>query len=62
MAVLALEDDVGIGGVFGLIDGEDDDGAIVTNDVADIDAAAWFFHFVGEDGEDLTFVSEFGGD
>ena len=62
MAVLALEDDVGIVGVAGFVDGEDDDGTVVTNDVANVDVAARFFHCVSEDGEDFTFVGEFGGD
>ena len=62
VAVLALEDDVGVGGIAGFVDGEDDDGTVVTNDVADVDVAAGLFDLVGEDGEDFTFVGEFGGD
>ena len=37
VAVLALEDDLGIVRVLRLIDGEDDDGAVVANDVAGVD-------------------------
>jgi hypothetical protein len=62
MTVLALEDNLGVVGVFGFVDGENDDRPIVTNDVADVDIAAWFFDFVAEDGEDPSFVGEFGGD
>jgi hypothetical protein len=62
VTVLTLEDDVGVVGVFGLIDGKDDNGTIMANDVADVDIAARFFHFVAEDGEDLSLVGEFGGD
>jgi len=62
MAVLALEDDVGVVGVAGFVDSENDDGTVVANDVADVDVAARFFYGVGEDGEDFTSVGEFGGD
>jgi hypothetical protein len=62
MAILALEDDVGVAGVFRVVDGEDDDRAIVTNNVAGVDAAAGFFDLVGDDGENLPFVSKFGRD
>ena len=62
MTVLALEDDVGVVGVFRLVDGEDDDGAIVTDDVAGVDVAAWLLNLVGEDREDFALVGEFGGD
>ena len=62
MAVLALEDDVGVVGVAGLVDSEDDDGTVVANDVANVDVAARFFYGVGEDGEDFTFVGELGGE
>ena len=49
-------------GFLRLVDGEDDDGAVVADDVANVDVAAGLFHLVGEDGEDFTFVGEFGGD
>ncbi len=62
VAVLAFEDDVGVFGVFGFVDGEDDDGAVVADDVAGVDGAAGFLDLVGEDGEDLTLVGEFGGE
>ena len=62
VTVLALEDDVGVGGISRFVDCEDDDGAVVTDDVANVGVAAGFFDFVGEDGEDFTFVGKFGGD
>ncbi len=62
VAVLALDDDVGVGGIFGFVDGEDDDGAVVADDVADVDGAAGLLDGVGEDGEDFAFVGEFGRD
>jgi len=62
MTVLALKDDVGVCGVAGLVDGEDDDGAVVADDVAGVEVAAGLFDFVGEDGEDSAFVGEFGRD
>jgi len=62
VAILALEDDVGIGGVVGFVDGEDDDGAIVTDDVAGVEMAAGLFDLVGVDVEDFAFVGEPGGD
>ena len=62
VAILALEDDVGVVGVAGLVDGEDDDGAIVTDDVAGVEMAAGLFDLVGVDVEDFAFVGEPGGD
>ena len=62
VAVLALEDDLRVVGVLRFVDGEDDDGAVVADDVAGVDIAAGLFDLVGDDGEDLAFVSEFGGD
>src|ERR1700750_3239659 len=62
VTVLALKDNLGVAGVFGFVDGENDDRPIVTNDVADVDIAAWFFDLVTEDGKDPPFVGEFGGD
>ena len=62
VAKLPDEDDVGVGGVRGLIDGQDDDGAAVADDVAGVDETAGLLDLVGEDGEDFTFVGEFGGD
>jgi hypothetical protein len=61
MAVLTLKDDVGVIGISGLVDGEDHDGAIVADDVADIDTSTRFFHFVGDDREDFAFVCKFRG-
>ncbi len=52
----------GSAGVAGLVDGEDDDGAVVTDDVAGVEVAAGLFDLVGEDGEDSAFVGELGGD
>lgn len=62
VAVLALEDDVGVAWILRVVDGENDDRAIVTDDVAGVDAAARLFDFIGDDGEDLPFVSKFGRD
>jgi hypothetical protein len=63
VAVLALEDDDGIGLVgAGVVDGKDDDGAVVANDVAGIFVAGGLDDGVGEDGEDLAFIGEFRGD
>ena len=62
VAKLPDEDDVGVGGVLGLVDGQDDDRAAVTDDVAGVDEAAGLFDLVGEDGEDFTLVGEPGGD
>lgn len=59
VAILALEDDFGVGGIFGLVNGEDDDGTVVADDVAGIDTAAGFFYGIGEDGEDFAFIVEF---
>jgi hypothetical protein len=59
VAVLTDKDDLGVGGVPGLVDGEDDDGAVVADDVAGIDEAAGLFDLVGEDGEDFALVGEF---
>ncbi len=58
VSVLALEDDVGIFGVLRFVDGEDDDGAVVADDVADVDVAAGLLDFVREDGEDFALVGE----
>ncbi len=49
-------------GLLRFVDGEDDDGAVVADDVADVGVAAGLFDLVGEDGEDFAFVGEFGGD
>ena len=62
MTVLALEDYLRIVGVLRFVDGEDDDGAVVANDVAGVDKAVGLLNLIGDDGEDLAFVSKFGGD
>ena len=62
VAVLTLEDDVGIFRVFGLVDGQDNDGAVVTDDVANVGVAAGLEDLIGEDGEDFALVGELGGD
>ena len=40
VAILPLQDDVGVGGVLRLVDGEDDDRAVVADDVAGVAMAA----------------------
>jgi len=55
VAVLALDEDEGVGGIRGGVDGEDDDGAIVADDVAGSGDAVGFGDFVGGDGEDFSF-------
>lgn len=62
VAVLSLEDDVWIAGVGGFVDGEDDDGAVVADNVAGVDVAAGLLNLVGEDGEDFALIGESGGD
>ena len=52
----------GSAGILRLVDGEDDDGTVMADDVAGVDVAAGLFDFVGNDGEDLAFVGELGGD
>jgi hypothetical protein len=61
VTVLALDDDVRVLRIFGLVDGEDDYGAAVTDDFADIAGAAWLNNCVREDGEGLSFEGELGG-
>jgi hypothetical protein len=62
VAVLAFKDDVWVCGVAGLVYGEDDDGAVVADDVAGIEVAAGLYYFVGVNVEDFAFVRELGGD
>ena len=62
VTVLALEDYLRIVGVLRFVDGEDDDGTVVANDVADVDKAVGLLDLIGDDGEDLAFVGEPGGD
>ena len=64
VAVLADEDDVGVAWLefAGGIDGEDDDGAVVVDDVAGDDGAVGLFHFVGGDVEDFALVGDLGGE
>ena len=59
MAVLSLEDNVRIFGVFGLVDREYDHRAVVADDIAGVDIAAGLENFIGEDGEDFALVREF---
>ena len=62
VAVLALEDDLRVAGVFGLVDGDDDDGPVVADDVADIFVATGLDDGVGKDAEDFTLIGELGRD
>jgi hypothetical protein len=62
VAILALEDDVGVGGVGAVVDGEHDYGAVVADDVLDVAVAVGLFEGVGKDVEDATFEGELGGD
>lgn len=65
VAVLTFEDDDGVGGIAGLggfVYGEDDDGAVVADDVAGVAVAVGLDNLVGEDGKDLALVGEFGGE
>ena len=62
VAILAFEDDVGVGGIGAVVDGEHDDGAVVADDVADVAMAAGLDEGVGVDIEDSAFEGEFGGD
>ena len=62
VAVLADEQDAGVGGVGFGVDGEDDDGVVVADDVAFGADAAGFDDFVGGDVEDFAFVDGFGGE
>jgi hypothetical protein len=62
VAVLALEDDVGVGRVFRLVNGKDDDGTVVADDIAGVDVTAGLFDLVGEDREDFAFICELRGD
>ena len=59
VAVLADEDDVGVLGIFRLVYGEDDDGAVVADDVAGVGSeGAGLDDLVGIDGEDGALVGE----
>ena len=62
VAILALEDDVGVGEVGGFVDGEHDDGAVVADDVLDVAVAVGLLERVGEDVEDAALEGELGGD
>ena len=60
VAILADEDEVRVLGVDGLVYGEDDDGAAVTNDVAGVGSGGTGLDdLVGVDGKDGAFVGEF---
>ena len=58
MAVLTLDEDGGVGRVGG-VNREDDDGAVVADDVALAGDAAGLGDSVGGDGEDVTFEGDF---
>ena len=62
VAVLADEEDVGVGGVGFSVDGEDDDGAVVADDVACGVDAAGFGDFVAGDEEDFALVDGLRGE
>ena len=52
----------GSAGLCDVVDGEDDDGAVVADDVARGGDAAGLDDFVGGDGEDFALVDDFGGE
>jgi hypothetical protein len=56
VTVLTNEEDLGVVGVGGCVDREDDDRAVVADDVATGVDAAGLNHFVRGDGEDFAFV------
>lgn len=58
VAVLTLDDDVGVFGVLRLVDGEDDDGAGVVDDIALVDVAVRLLDGVGVDIEYEALVGE----
>jgi len=62
VAILAFEDDVGVGGAGAVVDGEHDDGAVVADNVLDVAVTVGLFKRVGKDVEDFSFVGELRGD
>ena len=62
VAVLSLDEDGRVVGVGGGIDSEDDDGAVVSNDVSLAGDAAGFGYDVGGDGEDAALEGDDGGE
>lgn len=62
VAVLALHDDVGVGGILRFVDGEHDDGAVVADDVSGVFVAARLDQSVGVDLEDFAVEGELGGE
>jgi hypothetical protein len=61
VAVLADEEDVGVGGVGFGVDSEDDDGAVVADDVATAGDAAGLNDLVAGDPEGFALVDGLGG-
>ena len=62
VSILPLEDDVGVAGVLGLVDSQDDDRTVVADDIPGVDVTPRLFNLVGDDREDSAFESEFGRD
>lgn len=62
VAVLSDEEDAGIGGIGFGVDGEDDDGAVVADDVAGGLDAAGLDDLIFGDPEDVALVYGFGGE
>ena len=62
VAILTLDEDGGVGGIRGGIDSEDDDGAVVANDVAFAGDSAGLGDDVGGDREDATLEGDDGGE
>ncbi len=60
VTILALEQDGGVVGVLARVHGEDDDGAVVADDVAGAGDATGLGDLVGDDGEDLALEADFG--
>ena len=62
MAILVLDHDPGIAFVFGAIDGQDDDAAMVVDDVAFAGEAAGLDQLVVDHAEERTFEEGLGAD
>ena len=60
VAVLAFDEDGRVVRILGTVDGKDDDGAIVPDDVAGAGDAAGLGDGIGDDGEDLALEGDFG--
>jgi len=56
VAVLAFNHDHGVVWILRVVDGENDDGAVVANDVTDALYATGFDDVVGVDGKDVALV------